>query len=63
MIVNCDKFTCTANIAGECVNVALRLHEGKCQDMQQSNSTGEVIDQEPATSFAEHTMNRFNKVL
>ena len=45
MIVNCDKYTCTANIAGECVNVALRLKEGMCQDMEQSASTGEVIEE------------------
>lgn len=45
-IVDCDKHTCIANIAGECVSARIKVKNGKCQSMESSDSTGEIIDQE-----------------
>lgn len=46
MIVNCDKYKCIANIAGECVSAGIKIVDGKCQENEES-STGEIIEQVP----------------
>lgn len=48
MIVNCNRYNCVENIAGECVRHEIYLINDKCQCYIQGESTGEILEEPTA---------------